>query len=66
MSDSHGHDDHAASATDELFEKSELHQFVVDDQSAGRSICKMLSALFIYTVLAMSTAAIWTYYAITK
>ncbi|MCX7421369.1 MAG: hypothetical protein NT013_17750 [Planctomycetia bacterium] len=53
---------HDVPATVELFEKSELQQFVADDQAAGRVICKMLSALFIYTLLAMSLAAGWTYY----
>lgn len=61
MSDAHAatHND----TTTELFEKNELQQFVADDQAAGRAICKMLSALFVYTLFAMSVAAGWTYYA---
>ena len=46
-----------------LFEKSELAQFVADDQLAGQHICKLLASLFIYTLIAMSIAATWTYYA---
>lgn len=61
MSDAHSHEPHAS--TEELFDKTELAGFVAEDQSAGRSICKMLSALFIYTLIAMSTAATWTYFA---
>ncbi len=61
MSDSHSHE--PAAATGELFDKAELAEFVADDQLAGRQICKMLSALFVYTLIAMSTAATWTYLA---
>lgn len=61
MSDAHAHE--PAAATEELFDKSELAEFVSEDQNAGRQICKMLSALFIYTLIAMSTAATWTYLA---
>ncbi len=62
MSEAHSHESTATS--EELFDKSELAEFVAADQSAGRSICKMLSALFIYTLIAMSIASGWTYYAI--
>lgn len=61
MSDAHAHE--PAATTEELFDKSELAEFVSDDQAAGRNICKMLSALFIYTLIAMTTAATWTYLA---
>ena len=54
---------HDAPATQELFDKSELAQFVADDQLAGQHICKLLATLFIYTLIAMSIAATWTYYA---
>lgn len=60
MSDTHNHEPAAAV---ELFDKTELAGFVTDDQSAGRAICKMLSILFIYTLIAMSIVAGWTYYA---
>ena len=61
MSDPNAPD--STAMTEQLFDKNELQQFVADDQSAGRSICKMLSALFIYTLIAMSIAAGWTYHA---
>lgn len=61
MSDSHAHE--SAAASGDLFDKSELAEFVSEDQTAGRNICKMLSALFVYTLIAMSTAATWTYLA---
>ena len=62
MSDAHAHE--PAAPSQELFDKSELAEFVAADQLAGRQICKMLSALFVYTLIAMSTAATWTYLAI--
>ena len=61
MSDTRAHE--SAAASEELFDKSELAEFDAEDQTAGRNICKMLSALFIYTLIAMSTAATWTYLA---
>ena len=65
MSDAHAqsHDAHAASATEELFDPSELSEFADADRAAGRAICKLLSALFIYTLIAMSIAGTWTYFA---
>ena len=62
MSDNHSHEPTATA--DELFDKSELAEFVAADQSAGRAICKMLSALFIYTLIAMSIASGWTYFSL--
>lgn len=62
MSDAHAPE--SAATHNELFDKSELAEFVAADQLAGRQICKMLSALFVYTLIAMSTAATWTYLAI--
>ena len=62
MSDAHAPE--SAVPSHELFDKSELAEFVADDQMAGRHICKMLSALFVYTLIAMSSAATWTYLAI--
>lgn len=43
-----------------LFNRDELQEFVSDDQEAGRRIGKILSALFIYTLVAMSSAIWWT------
>ena len=55
------HTDTAETATAELFDKAELRQFEADDVEAGRAIGKMLSILFIYTVIAMSIVSLWTY-----
>ena len=43
-----------------LFSRDELRQFAADDTAAGRSIGKILSALFIYTLIAMSVVIWWT------
>ena len=50
-----GQDDEQA-----LFSRDELRQFAADDAAAGRSIVKILSALFIYTLIAMSVVIWWT------
>lgn len=47
-----------------LFTRDELGQFAADDAQAGRIIGKILSALFIYTVIAMSVAIWWTFRAV--
>ena len=44
-----------------LFTGEDLRQFAADDAQAGRTIGKILSALFIYTVIAMSVAIWWTF-----
>lgn len=61
MSDSASHD--AASENHEapLFSAVEVEQFSADDVTAGGAIGKMLSALFLYTILAMGIAGWWTY-----
>lgn len=43
-----------------LFSGDELLEFAADDAEAGRRIGKILSVLFIYTLLAMSVAVWWT------
>lgn len=48
------------SESEPLFETAELRQFEADDVEAGRAICKMLSILFIYTVIAMTCVSLWT------
>jgi hypothetical protein len=55
------HTDAAETATAELFDKTELRQFEADDVEAGRAIGKMLSILFIYTVIAMTIVSVWTW-----
>ncbi|MEZ6123836.1 MAG: hypothetical protein R3C49_11745 [Planctomycetaceae bacterium] len=53
--------DHAAPSDSSLFSPVEVEQFQADDVEAGSAIGKMLSALFLYTVLAMSFVAWWTF-----
>ena len=43
-----------------LFSPAELQQFEADDVTAGSAIGKMLSWLFLYTVVAMSIVSWWT------
>lgn len=51
----------AATSDDTLFTPVEIEQFEADDVVAGSAIGKMLSILFLYTVLVMSFVAYWTY-----
>lgn len=51
----------AAASDDPLFTPVELEQFEADDVVAGSAIGKMLSILFLYTVLVMSFVGYWTY-----
>ena len=44
-----------------LFTVAEVVQLTNDDAIAGRAIGKMLSALFLYTVVAMIIVTSWTY-----
>lgn len=44
-----------------LFTREELRQFAADDAEAGGRIGKILSALFIYTLVAMSIVTWWTF-----
>lgn len=58
--------DHAASDTPppqpaEPFDNAEIREFDAADHAAGRTIGKMLSILFIYTIIAMSLVSWWTY-----
>lgn len=43
-----------------LFSNADLREFESEDVAAGQIICKMLSILFIYTLVAMSIVSIWT------
>lgn len=45
----------------ELFTPLEREQFDADDVTAGRAIGKMLSLLFLYTVIVMSLVSWWTF-----
>lgn len=44
-----------------LFSAVEIEQFEADDVTAGSAIGKMLSILFLYTVLAMGLVSWWTF-----
>lgn len=46
---------------EDLFSREDLKQFASDDVQAGSAIGKMLSFFFLYTVLAMSLVAWWTF-----
>ena len=60
--EAHGEDTVTATAElPEAFDKADLRQFEADDVTAGSAICKMLSLLFIYTLIAMSCVSYWTW-----
>jgi hypothetical protein len=61
MSDHAAHNSAPASTEEPLFSAVEVEQFSADDVTAGSAIGKMLSALFLYTVVAMSIASWWTW-----
>lgn len=61
MSDHASHDAVPASQDAPLFSAVEVEQFSADDVTAGGAIGKMLSALFLYTILAMAIAGWWTH-----
>jgi hypothetical protein len=44
-----------------LFTDEEIKQFDADDTQVGGAIGKMLSVFFLYTVVAMSIVAWWTF-----
>ncbi len=46
---------------EEVFDHDDLEHFEEDDIDAGRTIGKMLSFLFVYTVIVMSVVAAWTW-----
>jgi hypothetical protein len=57
----------SATPVDEpLFTAIEVQQFEADDVVAGSAIGKMLSLLFLYTVLAMSFVSWWTYSSVSE
>jgi len=61
MSDTASHNAATASHEEPLFSPVEIEQFSADDVTAGGAIGKMLAALFLYTIVAMSIAGWWTY-----
>lgn len=71
--DAHSHSDHAeghghghaeATPLHTHFSASELRDLDDADTEAGRAIGKMLSILFVYTLIAMSIASVWTWFSI--
>lgn len=52
---------HPAPSDTPLFSAVEIEQFDADDVAAGSAIGKMLSLLFLYTVLAMGLVSWWTF-----
>lgn len=62
MTDSHN----AETPAEPLFTVAEVEQLSDDDVTAGRAIGKMLSALFLYTVLAMTLVTWWTFRSISS
>ena len=61
MSDNAAHDVVHTSEEAPLFSPVEVEQFAADDVTAGGAIGKMLSALFLYTIIAMGITSWWTY-----
>ncbi len=61
-----GHHPPQSPPLDELFDNSEIAEFDADDVTAGRHIGKLLAFFFLYTVIAMGVAALWTYWALTE
>ncbi len=51
----------AAASPQPLFNDAEIQQFDSDDEKAGRVIGKMLALFFLYTLVAMSGVAWWTF-----
>lgn len=52
---------HAAPTVEYHFDHHDLEYFDSEDIQAGRAIGKLLASFFLYTVIAMSIAAYWTY-----
>lgn len=53
-------DNQGIQAGETLFTEEELQQFEVDDRAAGSRIARILSTLFVYTLLVMLLVIIWT------
>ncbi|MDG2389908.1 MAG: hypothetical protein P8M30_11365 [Planctomycetaceae bacterium] len=46
---------------DDHFRPADIDQFTAEDTVAGGAIGKMLTTLFLYTIIAMSISAWWTF-----
>ena len=49
-----------AETPEPLFSNADLREFESEDVLAGQIICKMLSILFIYALIAMTIVSFWT------
>jgi len=56
----HATEQTASEEREPIFSNVEIREFEAEDVNAGRAIGKMLSILFIYTVIAMSIVSWWT------
>ena len=56
--DEHGH---GPKPVEDRFKPQEIDGFSDEDRVAGAAIGKMLSIFFLYTVIAMTISAVWTY-----
>ena len=50
----------SANTNEPFFSRQEIRQFDSDDAEAGRRIGKILTTLFVYTLIAMSVVIWWT------
>lgn len=68
MSEHAAHSEHpsASAESEQLFTADEIRQFDRDDAEAGQAIGKMLSIMFLYTVIVMGISAAVTYYWVTN
>ncbi len=54
-------EEHPTSTFDDHFSPRDVDTFSDDDTVAGGAIGKMLALFFLYTVIAMTISAVWTY-----
>ena len=57
----HGHDEHTAVDNSMRFEKSELHDFVEADRSAGEHVGILLAVVFCISLFLMVGVTYWTF-----
>ena len=56
----HGHEEHSAVDHSMRFEKSELHEFVEADRSAGEHVGILLAVVFCISLFLMIGVTYWT------
>ena len=54
----------SATGAEPLFTVAEIEQLTNEDVIAGRALGKMLSVLFLYTVVAMIVVTSWTFWSL--